>query len=95
MTKFEGTWVNDSDSTDVLSYVFEGSTFIGTRTNTFVNENIDFSGTFSFTKEKITFTAKQGEWVQEWTQDYTIDGKELNLVQDEKMHYAGIFTKKP
>jgi hypothetical protein len=60
-------------------------------TYTFTNDNgSSGEGTFSFTDSTITFIPTAGDG---WTQDYTLDGSKLTLVQESGGHPYGPFEK--
>ena len=106
-TQFEGRWldqisVNEYGYTD-LSYTFTGNTFLLVILN---NQgylvDYTYAGSFKYTKSKIQFTSfTYGE--KTWTQEYTLTGRELNLVKNRPpatlreaariAPVAGVFTR--
>jgi len=92
--KFTGTWKNQQTyqgkSTSIEFKFYNGSNFIcryyegGKRLNYFF-------GAFEFTDKTITFSSLSDSSV--WTQNYTMNGKTLNLEQDAAYHYVGEYTK--
>ena len=86
-TKFEGRWVNPY-SPNGLTFTFTGNTFSQTNTGGSLN-----SGTFTFTETTITFTPTAGtQWMDPWTQTYSLDGNTLTLSND-RVHNYGPFVK--
>jgi hypothetical protein len=84
-TKFEGQWVN-SGTTWHLTYKFTNNSveFIDRDS---ISSN--WSGTFTFTEDKITFKKSDGT---QWDQGYNLSGNRLTLTEDSS-HAYGIFQK--
>jgi hypothetical protein len=86
--KFEGSWRNTSDKSDI-EYVFKGDEYVCH----IHHRGFYYDGTFSYTDDEITFYRTQDKTT--WTQKYTIDGDILFLERDKEVnsHFYGEFIK--